>query len=201
MTIKFNQIRLEISFYFVAAVTLLLLFDKSGKAALGAAAAIIHEAGHLLCLIWWGVVPAKISLLPFGMRIERRGAAALSYGRETITALAGPAMNLALAGATAVVLAFTHNQQLVFPIVVNLGLALLNLLPIEPLDGGRMLRAILLSRYPESVCEIVLNWVTALFLLPLAASGFYVLIKSGYNFTLLAVFTYIVILLLFKKMI
>jgi stage IV sporulation protein FB len=199
MTIRFKQTRFEISFYFAAAVTLLLLFDKSGKAALGVAAAVIHEAGHLLCLIWWGVMPSKISLLPFGMRIERKGAASLSYNREAVTALAGPAMNLFLAGATALILTFTHNQALLFPIAVNLGLALLNLLPLEPLDGGRILRALLLKKYAENKCDSVLKWVTAAFLLPLASAGFYVLIKSGYNFTLLAVCIYIVVLLILKK--
>lgn len=36
-------------------------------------------------------------------------------------------------------------------------------------------------------------------ILPLAAAGFYVLLHSGYNFTLLAVSVYLVLLLLLKK--
>ncbi len=199
MTIKLKTLKFEISFYFAAAVTLLLLFDKSGRAALGIAAAVIHEAGHLFCLLRWGDIPSKISLLPFGMRIERRGSVALSYNQEAAAALAGPAVNLILAAALTVIYAYTHYSVLLFPIAINLGLGLLNLMPIEPLDGGRILHALLLKRLSEQRSEQIAVGVSVLFLFPLAFAGFYVLIRSGYNFTLLAVTVYLVLLLILKK--
>lgn len=58
-------------------------------------------------------------------------------------ALAGPLANLAMAAVLAFFFKMTHNSVLLYGIYVNLGLGVLNLIPIPPLDGSRVLAGLL----------------------------------------------------------
>ncbi len=99
-----------------------------------------------------------------------------------LVAAAGPLMNVALALVLAVLLALTWNVSEPYPlwgralelsIVINFILALLNLLPIPPLDGSKVVAALL----PESASEAYLSLedygfllvITFLFLVPFAS--------------------------------
>ncbi|HZJ78861.1 MAG TPA: site-2 protease family protein [Clostridia bacterium] len=144
-------------------------------------------------------MPYKISLMPFGIVIERRGRVALSFNEEAVAALAGPLVNIVLAVILVFLYKYNHNELILFSIAVNCGLGALNLLPIEPLDGSRVLHALLSRKLSESRSEQITRAVSFAFLLPLAACGFYILIKSGYNITLLIVVIYASVLLMFKK--
>ena len=63
----------------------------------------------------------------------------LTYGQDSLVALAGPAANLLLGG-----LFFVLDRQL--PAVLSLGVGAFNLLPILPLDGGRVLYGLLADK-------------------------------------------------------
>jgi len=105
---------------------------------------MLHEFGHALAASSLGYEVEEISLLPFG------GVAKLSHGgigftpkHEAFIAIAGPAVNLMLA-----VLAWVLNITGVWSdsffetmVQLNLWIAIFNLLPGLPLDGGRILRA------------------------------------------------------------
>jgi len=122
-----------------------------------------HEVGHILAARRFGLIPKVVILLPLtGVVIydESRGEkpqpAILPWMREVRLALIGPLVSLALAGlAAAVVTASGHGGDLwKWPFLqarnlpkslvgANLWLAILNLMPAYPLDGGRILRAVL----------------------------------------------------------
>jgi Zn-dependent protease/CBS domain-containing protein len=122
-----------------------------------------HEVGHILAARRFGLIPKVVILLPLtGVVIydESRGEkpqpTALPWMREIRLALIGPLVSLALAGlAAAVVTASGHGGDLwKWPFLqarnlpkslvgANLWLAILNLMPAYPLDGGRILRAVL----------------------------------------------------------
>ena len=96
-------------------------------------------------------------------------------------AAAGPATNIALAAASAVLLAIglhasaTPSEPLaelfLGSLQINLVLALLNLLPLPPLDGGRVVTGLLPMRYAMSFAKIepygFFILIGALFLLPI----------------------------------
>ncbi len=109
---------------------------------LGIAAAMIHEAGHLLALVIGRVLPERICLSAFGMRFELPSVSgALSDRQQIIMAAAGPLTNAVCAA-------------LLYPwypsaAVVHGTLAVWNLLPLYPLDGERIVRYGLLSIVPE----------------------------------------------------
>jgi len=58
-------------------------------------------------------------------------------------ALAGPLVNIAMAAVLAFFFKMTHNHLLLYGVYVNLGLGVLNLMPLPPLDGSRVLAGLL----------------------------------------------------------
>ena len=82
---------------------------------------------------------------------------------------------------------------------MNLSLALFNLLPIEPLDCGRAVRCWLMCRMNTLRAEKTVFIIGAVCLVPVAAMGFLVLIKSRYNITLLLASIYLSYMLLKRR--
>jgi Zn-dependent protease/CBS domain-containing protein len=128
---------------------------------------VLHEFGHALTAKRYGIRTRDITILPIGglARLERLPDVPR---QELWVALAGPAVNLAIAGLTAVfILLLGDDPQwlgsaaaspsadvpespergvLYRFFVTNVWLALFNLIPAFPMDGGRALRAILAER-------------------------------------------------------
>lgn len=104
----------------------------------------LHELGHAAVANQLGYEVEEVSLLPFG------GVAKLSYGsigfkprHEAYIAIAGPFVNLFMIGLASVCYLTRLWSQDFFELVVqlNIWIAIFNLLPGLPLDGGRILRA------------------------------------------------------------
>ena len=93
-------------------------------------AAAVHELGHLTAMYFLGVPVLGINLHPGGARIE---AGPMEPGEEVICALAGP-----VAGAMTI-FAWKWFPELA---VVGLVQTVFNLIPVYPLDGGRVARNI-----------------------------------------------------------
>lgn len=80
-----------------------------------------------------------------------------------------------------------------------MSVGLFNLIPVMSLDGGQLLYLLLSRRFDEALAERLVNIVTFLFIFPLAAVGFLLLLKSKYNFSLLFVCIYLVLSLVLKN--
>ena len=123
---------------------------------------VFHELGHALVAMRTGVPAKSIILLPIGgvtllddsRQLADAVPAALNWQRDARIALAGPVVNLLIAfiaGAVVLIAApevqlwtkpYVHSNHLVRSMVwANFYLALINLLPAYPMDGGRVLRA------------------------------------------------------------
>lgn len=111
-------------------------------------AVLAHELGHAFTARAFGVETAAITLLPFGGVAQLVGRPARPE-HELLIALAGPAVNMAAATALVAVSgpeAYAGHGLLGQLLWVNVGLALFNLIPAFPMDGGRVLRAWLSTR-------------------------------------------------------
>lgn len=119
----------------------------------------LHELGHSLAAMGYGIKVRDITLLPIGgvARLERMPEKPV---QELVVALAGPAVNVVLAVILLPVVALLTLVQggpltlatfgeaglvgfLTFLVMANISLAIFNMIPAFPLDGGRVFRAIL----------------------------------------------------------
>jgi Zn-dependent protease/CBS domain-containing protein len=122
------------------------------------ACVLAHEFGHIFTARAFGVATPDVTLLPIGgvARLERIPE---KPSEELLVALAGPAVNvvialglIAFAGASLQPqsLAAVENNQISMVdrlAAVNLFLAIFNMIPAFPMDGGRVLRALLALRF------------------------------------------------------
>jgi Zn-dependent protease len=109
---------------------------------------LLHELGHSLVARSFGTPVSKITLFIFG-GVSEISEEPKTPKEELMMALAGPLVSLALSGVFAILYLATRGG--VQPVAalglflggINLSLGLFNLIPGFPLDGGRVLRAIL----------------------------------------------------------
>jgi Zn-dependent protease len=122
---------------------------------------VLHELGHALVARRYGLVVRSILLLPIGGMtfMEEPGPERSDPARDIRIAVAGPLVNLLIAGIAAlVILAVAPHTKLWGEPLVHVGnlprslvwsnvfLGLFNLLPAYPMDGGRILRALFAER-------------------------------------------------------
>ena len=197
MTFKVRGSKISISFFFFVTVCVALVLDVTNTAVLTLCAAFVHECGHLFCMLFLGEKPSRVFLAPFGFSITRFCGG--GHRREIFICLAGPLANLIVAAILLVFWLVCDIPQLFKPIAVNVSLALFNLLPIEPLDCGRAVKCWLMCRMNSAKAEKTVFIIGIICLIPLSAFGFYILIRSRYNITLLLASVYLSFTLLKRR--
>ena len=133
--------------------------------------AIIHEFGHLLAGILLGMKPEKIEIKPFGVSIDfnitrkdynikiRRGN--LLEIKKIFVAFAGPVTNALIIIAFMVFPIFNFNAYDKMIIVFsNITLIIFNILPIYPLDGGRILKSMIYIFKGKHTAEIYIHIIS-----------------------------------------
>ena len=130
--------------------------------------ALIHELGHLLAGILMGMKPEKIELMPFGVSISfkikveeynkkiKKGN--MLEIKKILVALAGPLTNFII-----IIIASNINIDLFKALIIiytNFLIMIFNLLPIYPLDGGRILKGILHINFGIQKSEFYTNIIS-----------------------------------------
>ena len=162
-----SEIRVHITFFLLLAWIGISYYSRGGASAalegivyilLLFACVVAHEYGHALAAKRYGIRTPDITLLPIGglARLERMPE---KPGQEIVVALAGPAVNIVIAVVLVLILGASVDAEALTELEnpgvsmlariasVNVFLALFNLIPAFPMDGGRVLRALLALRY------------------------------------------------------
>lgn len=106
----------------------------------------LHELGHIGAARAFGIGTTGVTLYPFG-GVARLSRESRTSKEEIVVALAGPAVNLVLAALAAIPMAFLGPVSLFSHFMwINIVLAIFNLVPAYPMDGGRVLRGLLWTR-------------------------------------------------------
>lgn len=117
---------------------------------------VLHEFGHAIAASWFGIKTRDITLYPIGgvARLERMPEEPF---KEFVVAIAGPMVNVILAIAIYFMLPGIPDPTMISKVedagsrmleqlfLVNVGLVVFNMIPAFPMDGGRVLRAVLAS--------------------------------------------------------
>ena len=114
---------------------------------------VLHELGHSFTAMHFGIGVRRILLMPIGGMAEMDDIPR-QPSRELLITLAGPAVNFVIAGLLWLGLTLAHvpdDTELGYSLagfayellVWNLAMGIFNLLPAFPMDGGRILRALL----------------------------------------------------------
>ncbi|HYO08750.1 MAG TPA: site-2 protease family protein [Tepidisphaeraceae bacterium] len=160
------EVRIHVTFLLLLAWIAFAYWSRGGPAAAARGlifigvlflCVLLHEFGHALAAARYGIKTPDITLLPIGgvARLQRMPDRPIE---EFVVAIAGPLVNVVIAAAIflglGVAVRLHENVPLDNPNVpvltrimwVNVWLVLFNLIPAFPMDGGRVLRALLATR-------------------------------------------------------
>lgn len=146
---------------------------------------VLHEYGHALAARRYGIQTQDITLLPIGgvARLERMPE---KPSQELVVAAAGPFVNVVIAAVLGVgmLLAGTTmpwmglgwgNESFIEQLfTVNVVLVLFNLIPAFPMDGGRILRALLATKLDYARATQYAAWLGQAIAVLFAIGGFFI---------------------------
>lgn len=135
--------------------------------------AIVHEFGHLLAGLLMGMKPEKMEIMPYGVSVSFK-LMPKDYNRKIrcgnqlelkkiLVALAGPFTNFMI-----IIITLQMNINLFSAlemVYANLLLMLFNLLPIYPLDGGRVIKGMLHIFFGKIRAEKYTNYLSFVMLI------------------------------------
>ena len=170
------------------------LFGGASGSAAVFLAAFFHECGHLAVLFLLHSPPESVTITALGCRIISSPDHSLRVWDEVLLSLMGPITNLVICF---LMQAFGMGETLFA--AGNLALGFVHLLPIEPLDGGLVLRKLLEACVDEVCAARIVRWISFLFLFPMGTLGFFVLLRTRYNFSLLGLCVYLMLYLALSK--
>ncbi|MBA1335236.1 MAG: hypothetical protein HPY66_0858 [Firmicutes bacterium] len=142
---RIKGVDIKASPIFIALIAMAVYLGYLDKGAIIASVIFLHETAHLITARMFGYKIREIDILPLGGVVRIEGLFQLNPVREIIIAAAGPALNIAVAFLTAYCgkPALFEETRTNYFIAVNVVIALFNLVPALPLDGGRIFRALL----------------------------------------------------------
>ncbi len=200
----------RLHFSFILLATVVIVKDLAGHQASATytwfligmlISVLLHEVAHALVANRFRVRTLEVVMFPIGglPRMERT----LKPGEEIWISFAGPMMNALLAAGLFGYLAATHQAVSIKPADLmqpadvnligllafgNLLLVVMNLFPAFPMDGGRILRAVLSYVRPEDEATRIAAWIGRMLAM---GAGLYGLFVGQFMLVFFALFVYL----------
>lgn len=171
--------KIQVSYPFILLTAALLALDVDSFFLLVWSAVVIHEGGHLLAIRLARCGVDRVQVRLSGLKIEYSSRRQTSYTVDAFIALGGPVANLLVAAVLAGASRFYAEDNLYILVGAHVILAVFNLLPAMPMDGGRIaLAALSHGLGPERALSMVQS-VTGGLGAVLTAGGLWALLVSG----------------------
>ena len=147
--------------------------------------------GHVIFIKSSGLDITSVEILPFGINIAAN-TRLTAYKTDILIALGGPCANFIASAVIFLIIKFNgYDSVLFFAFLTNILYAAINLFPVRSLDGGRISEIITKIILPANLSNGVFSIISAIFLGILSILAFFVLIVTGYNFTLILLCCYL----------
>ena len=162
--------------------------------------AFIHELGHMFAGIVLNLKPKTLNLMPFGVSItfEDYSYKKMLEMKKIVIALAGPITNIIIA----LVFMFLHINSNIKEMIIysNILIALFNLIPLYPLDGGRILKEMLrLNDSKENADRIINKTSNILIIIITAISSILILYLKNIAILLIIIYLWLIVIKENKK--
>ena len=171
--------------YTVFWILVLFSFEQPELAITTLICALIHEAGHLVCIISLGKNDFKFKGAVNGFRIRPKGLH--SYNEEILIYLSGPFANI-FALLVCLILTFFTDKNFMTIGIINLVTALSNLLPIKGYDGYGAIRAFMKKRELSQIALRTLSCISSTLIFSFCIFSLYLIDRYNGGYWIFAVF-------------
>jgi len=196
MKFKLFGTEIYISFIFSAMLAFMLATDRTGLIIPTVIAVIVHEAGHLFAMWISDCSPKAIRLIPTSVKIIRDFPK--KSCNEAFIAICGPFANLSVFLSFYVGFINTKYDYLVKFAILNLVIAIFNLLPIKGLDGGTLLFILLSKIFGIVKSELILKFISVFLGITVFLFGIYAAINQNFNLSVFIIGIYLIISAIIK---
>lgn len=196
MKFKLAGTRFEVSYTLLCLGAICVILGIFESFLWCAAAIAVHELGHLSVMICYGYFPERIKIALFSIDIIDSERQRRRVRENLLIIIFGPFANFICFLPS--YLLYLKGIDCVLPFAAaNASVGLFNLLPVMSLDGGQLAYLLMSGRLGQDRAEKAVDALTFAFIFPLAALGFWLMLKSK-NVSLLFVSVYLVFSLIFK---
>lgn len=197
MKFKLFGTEIYVSFLFAAVIAFMLATDRTGLVIPTLFAALIHETGHLFAMWAADCRPKRIRLIPASVQIVR-GLSPKPHGEAAI-AVCGPGANIAVFLALFLNFLLFKNDAVLTFAILNLILAVFNLLPVSGLDGGTLLVCFLSRKCDINSAEGTVRIITALLSAAAFVVGVWMWVSESFNLSVFIVGVYLAVCCTVKR--
>ena len=159
--------------------------------------AFLHELAHITSAKLLHVKISTIKFYPFGMCATLDGNYIKSSEKEFFVAISGPIASLILFWICD--FATVYIPQMVFVRDLNLWICIINLIPVLPLDGGRILKSMLISRFGIITAYNFMLKISRIIIALLGTFAIFLIFISKFNFPLVMICAFLMQNLCFEQ--
>ncbi len=143
-----KKTKIKVSIPFVLLIAVMYILDSGNVFIPTFFAVIIHELSHIAAIFLCGASIDVIDIRAFGIRVNVPELSCRPYKKEIIIAAAGPLAGIITASLGFAAANLLHTAIFDYFIGVNVLITAINLIPVYPLDGGRIVLGTILQHIP-----------------------------------------------------
>ncbi len=186
--------KLYINIFTLPLIFAAFLVSAADELALSYMVVTLHELAHYAAARRYKVGVSRLVVMPFGVYLQMRESIIENPHHECAVCAAGPICNAVLIVLGIILRSHIDVQYLSMTdyfIYTNISILLINLVPIVPLDGGRIMRALLTHRYGFMRAARITDIVSHINILLIGMLGIYVLYVTRFNVSVMLLCTFL----------